>query len=86
MAVVSSAEFRKNIGAWQDRALSEPVRITKNGLERLVLVSAEEYDRLKRRDRQALYVWELSNEEIELLLNATIPDECAAFDHEFKAE
>lgn len=36
------------------KALSEAVTITRNGRDRLVLVSAEEYRRLRRRDRQAI--------------------------------
>jgi prevent-host-death family protein len=34
-----------------DRGLTEPLTITKNGRNRLVLLSAEEYARLKRCDR-----------------------------------
>jgi prevent-host-death family protein len=51
MSIVTSAEFQRNFGLYQDKALAEPVVITKNGRERLVLVSVEEYRRLKRRDR-----------------------------------
>ncbi|MBM3654768.1 MAG: type II toxin-antitoxin system Phd/YefM family antitoxin, partial [Alphaproteobacteria bacterium] len=45
---VSTAEFIKNYGTLADKALSEPVTITKNGRDRLVMISAEEYSRLKR--------------------------------------
>ncbi|WP_342723694.1 type II toxin-antitoxin system prevent-host-death family antitoxin [Bradyrhizobium sp. B097] len=47
MSVVSSAEFSRNLGLYQDKALAEPVTITKNGRERLVLLSVDEYQRLK---------------------------------------
>jgi len=47
MSVVSSAEFQRNLGLYQDKALAEPVTITKNGRERLVLLSVDEYHRLK---------------------------------------
>jgi PHD/YefM family antitoxin component YafN of YafNO toxin-antitoxin module len=46
---VSTADFIKHYGTLADKALSEPVTITKNGRERLVVVSAEEYARLRRR-------------------------------------
>ena len=36
---------------WSDKALREPVAITKQGRDHLVVLSAEEYARLKRRDR-----------------------------------
>ena len=49
--VVTSAELVRNFSELSDLALTDAVRITKNGRERLVLVSAEEYDRLKRRER-----------------------------------
>jgi prevent-host-death family protein len=46
-SVVSSAEFQRNLGLYQDKALAEPVTITKNGRERLVLLSVDEYHRLR---------------------------------------
>ena len=49
---VTAAEIGKNFGQFADRALAEPVTITKYGREHLVLLSADEYARLKRRDRQ----------------------------------
>jgi prevent-host-death family protein len=51
---VSTAEFIKNYGMLADKALSEPVTITKNGRDRLVMISAEEYSRLERRDRRVV--------------------------------
>jgi PHD/YefM family antitoxin component YafN of YafNO toxin-antitoxin module len=40
---VSTAEFIKSYGTLADKALTEPVVITKNGRDRLVVLSAEEY-------------------------------------------
>ena len=54
MIRVSSTEFGKEIGRYQDAALSQPVIVTRNGRDRTVMISAEEYLRLKRRDRQVL--------------------------------
>ncbi len=48
---VSSKDLVRNFGPLSDRALTSPVAITRNGRDRLVLLSAEEYARLKRRDR-----------------------------------
>lgn len=39
---VTTAEFIKNYGRLADKALSEPVTITKNGHDRLVVLAAEE--------------------------------------------
>ena len=52
MLKVSAAEFQRNIGRYQDVALREPVAVTSNGRDSCVLISSDEYDRLKRRDRQ----------------------------------
>jgi len=39
---VTTAEFIKNYGSLADKALTEPVTITKNGRDRLVMVSEAE--------------------------------------------
>jgi PHD/YefM family antitoxin component YafN of YafNO toxin-antitoxin module len=49
---VSSAEFLKNHGHLTDKALSEPLTITRNGRDQLVMLSVEENERLKRHDRR----------------------------------
>jgi PHD/YefM family antitoxin component YafN of YafNO toxin-antitoxin module len=77
---VSTAEFIKNYGTLADRALSEPVTITKNGRDRLVVLSAEEYRRLKLRDRRAVLPEELTEAEIEAIANAEVPAEHARLD------
>ena len=79
---VSSAEFLKSYGRISDTAVREPVSITSHGRERLVLISAEEYRRLKRNDRVALYAWELSHEDVAALEASEAPPESALFDHE----
>jgi PHD/YefM family antitoxin component YafN of YafNO toxin-antitoxin module len=81
---VSTAEFIKRYGALADRALSEPVTITKNGRDRLVLLSAGEYARLKRRDRRALAAEQLSEAELELIAAAEVPPEHAGLDAELR--
>ncbi len=50
MPSVSSTDFQRNPGPYQDTAMREPVTITAYGRDRLVLLSAEEYKRLKRID------------------------------------
>jgi prevent-host-death family protein len=51
MIKVSAAEFQRNIGRYQDTALTQPVVVARNGRERTVMISVEEYHRLKRSDR-----------------------------------
>ena len=43
---VSSGDFIRKFGTYTDSALSEPIIITKNGRERLVLLSIDEYNML----------------------------------------
>ena len=84
MSVVTSAEFQRKLGLYQDKALAEPVTITRNGRERLVLLSVEEYRRLKRRDRRVFPTSELPEEWIEAVSKAKVPDEYAYLDAELK--
>jgi len=67
---VSTAEFHRNVGLYQDIALTKPVTITKNGRERTVLLSAQEYARLKRRDRRVIAAGELSERQVDAIRNA----------------
>jgi len=60
------------------------VAITKNGRERTILLSAEEFHRLKRRDRRVIVVGELSELQIEAIRNSSVPDEYAHLDDELK--
>lgn len=79
---VTAAEFHRNIGAYQDLALTKAVTITKNGRDRTVLISAEEYARLKRRDRKVISAGDLSDRHIAALENAKVPDQYAELDRE----
>jgi prevent-host-death family protein len=81
---VSSAEFQKKFGSLADKALTEPVTITRNGRDRLVLMSVEEYDRLKRRDRRVVRLEDFTDEEMALIAQAEVPAEYACLDAELK--
>ena len=67
---VSAAEFQRNIGRYQDIALRQPVAVTRNGRDSCMLISTEEYRRLKRRDRQVFATGELPDEIFEAVRNA----------------
>ena len=79
---VSSSDFLKAYGRIIETAMREPVSITSHGRERLVLLSANEYRRLKQNDRAALYPWELSDEEVRALEVSQAPASASLFDHE----
>ncbi|WP_400769471.1 type II toxin-antitoxin system Phd/YefM family antitoxin [Methylosinus sporium] len=84
MLKVSAAEFQRNIGRYQDLALRQPVAVTRNGRESCVLLSTEEYRRLKRRDREALGLEDFTDADIAALEASRPPEEAKAFDHEFE--
>lgn len=84
MSVVTSAEFQRNLGLYQDKALAEPVTITKNGRERLVLLSVEEYQRLKRRDRRAFKTEDMTDEQLAAVEAAQVPERHRYLDDELK--
>ncbi len=52
MIRVTASEFQETFEALSDKAFCEPVAIAKQGRDHLVVLSAEEYARWKRRDRQ----------------------------------
>lgn len=47
MKRVSTVNLIRNFGAYSDDALSTPIVVTKNGRDRLVVISVEQYDLLK---------------------------------------
>lgn len=75
MVRVSATDLSNKLGQYQDEALKRPVIITKNNRERLVLLSIEEYRRLKQLDRKALFVEELSDAELEAIRRAEVAAE-----------
>jgi prevent-host-death family protein len=62
MVRVTASEFQRSFGALSDKALTEPVSITKQGRDHLVLISATEYARLTRRERKVGLVGDLPEE------------------------
>lgn len=67
MIRVSSVEFGKEVGRYQDMALRQPVVVTRDGRDRTVMISADEYARLRRRDRQVFAAGELPDDLVEAI-------------------
>jgi prevent-host-death family protein len=67
MKKFSSVDLQRNSGLLQEAALREPVAITHHGRARLVVMHVDEYERLKRRDRRAVRIEDIS-EELKALL------------------
>jgi PHD/YefM family antitoxin component YafN of YafNO toxin-antitoxin module len=85
MIKVSAAEFQRNIGRYQDMALTQPVIVARNGRERTVMISVEEYHRLKRRDRRVMGLEDFTDEDIAALEETRAPEASKAFNHELKS-
>jgi hypothetical protein len=95
MVRMTEAALQQGFRALADRARREPVTITTpdgttpagttpDGCDEFVVLSAEEYARLKRRDRRVGLTEELPEEWVEAVRNAKVPDEFAALDAELK--
>jgi len=81
---VSASEFQQAFGALSDKARHEPVVITTHGQDSLVVMSADEWKRLERRDRQVGLSSELPAEWLEAVRNARSPEEFAHLDAELE--
>jgi prevent-host-death family protein len=85
MITVTAAEFQRYFGRYQDEALTQPVVITRNGRERVVMISVDEYRRLKRRDRRVIGLEDFTDEDIAALEETRAPEASKAFDSELKS-
>jgi len=47
MKRISTVELLRSFGAYSDAALMEPIVLTKNGRDRLVLISVKQYEMLQ---------------------------------------
>ena len=81
---VTSSEFQQAFGALSDKARHEPVVITKHGRDSLVVMAAEEWERLKRRDRASGVAADLPEEWIEAVRRAELPEGFSQLDSELK--
>ena len=82
MARVPASEFQREFGRLRGVAHREAVMVTSHGRDAVVLLSAEEYQRLRSLDRRAMHVSELSDEDLAALDAAKIPEETARYNHE----
>ena len=81
---VTASEFQQAFGALSDKARHDPVVITKHGRDSLVVMAAEEWERLRRRDRRVGLTTELPEEWAEAIRHARVPDEFVPLDAELK--
>ncbi len=82
---ISTADFIEQLGELAEKAPNEPLTITKNGHDRLVVLSIDAYARLLRRDREVIRPSDLTPEELAALAAAEVPAEYAHLDAELEA-
>lgn len=82
MARVPASEFQREFGRLRGVAHREAVIVTSHGRDDVVLLSVEEYQRLRSLERRALHVSELTDSEIAALGSVEIPAEAVRHNHE----
>ncbi len=83
---VTARDFQRELGRWQDEAMRHPIRITRHGRARLVLLAVEEYERLASQDRRAFRSEDLDESDLHLIATSMPSEETRQFDGEFPAE
>ena len=67
---VSAKDVAGRFGFYTDEAMQRPVGIQRHGTTRVVMLSLKEYERLKRRDREAIRTEDLDDETLDSILHA----------------
>ena len=83
---LSASEFQDRVGEALDRSLSQPVLITKHGRPRNVVLSYDEYERLRARDRRAVRAEDLTDEDIAALETSEMAPGYEHLDAELEAK
>ena len=81
---ITSSEFEKDVGRYQEIARSRPVVVTREDRDQTVMISADEYERLKRRDRRVYGPGELPDRLLEAIRVAEVDPKYAHLDELIK--
>lgn len=82
-ATLTRSAFEAQVGDALDRALAQPVIVTKHGKPKNVVLSYDEYERLTARDRRIVRLEDWSDAEIAALEGMTMEPGHEALDSEF---
>jgi PHD/YefM family antitoxin component YafN of YafNO toxin-antitoxin module len=82
MITVKGSDLAKSFGRYAQIAQREIVRVTTYGRPQVVILSPQEYERLRRQDRQALYTSELPEDLRQAIKTAEPSAEATQFDYE----
>lgn len=64
--------------------IEHPVTVLKHGQPHAVLMPFDMFMSLKKSNQKAIHVSEMTESDLNAILNAEIPDECRQFDGEMK--
>ena len=67
MQRVTSTKFQRAVGEVMFMPRRAPLTITNRGRDELVLVNAQEFNRLKELDKQSLYAWEAGQVDVDAI-------------------
>ncbi|MFN8758599.1 MAG: type II toxin-antitoxin system Phd/YefM family antitoxin [Tagaea sp.] len=74
MQTVTAADIQKNFGQFREVALAEGVVVTAHGKPSVAIISFAEYQRLKELDRRVLRLEDMSDAQIQEMVDAEIPE------------
>jgi antitoxin StbD len=75
MVAVAAADVAKNFGQWHDKALNEPVIVTKYGRESVVVLSVDTFKQLTSHYREFVDTSEMDEIVADSIERSDIPEE-----------
>lgn len=82
MQRVSATELAKRFGKYRSLALVEPLCVTSHGRDELVLMSRTEFLKLRNSHRGSIKTVDLSERELNLIMNTKPATGSEQYDHE----
>lgn len=79
-----ATDVQRRFAYWKRKAQQSPVRVRNHGQDEIVMVSVDEYERLKMRDREVLTLADLSDEDVAEIMRARVPAKYKHLDKELK--
>lgn len=79
-----ATDVQRRFAYWKRKAQQAPVVVRNHGQDEIVMVSADEYERLKRRDREVLTLADLTDDDVAEIMKARVPAKYKHLDKELK--
>jgi PHD/YefM family antitoxin component YafN of YafNO toxin-antitoxin module len=79
-----ATDVQRRFAHWKRKAQQAPVVVHNHGAAEIVMLSTDEYERLKRRDREVLTLADLTDEDVAEIMKARVPAKYKHLDKELK--